>query len=234
MFKLKNMWIVSFLSLAVIGSAGVIRSNDQTTLNTTAQPELKSNNIAILMAAFAVYPTENKSVSDVAPEVASDTASAPSSTTVQEAQDENLAAYESYTSATVLIEENNTEDTVDVPSTSSSTVTQTSEAPTSHACSIWESQALAAGWDISDLSILYAIMYAESRCDPEAVSHTGDYGLMQINWYAHSESIHTRGLVQADLFNPTVNLSYALEIALYAENYSGCKWQPWYSSGYWC
>ena len=101
-------------------------------------------------------------------------------------------------------------------------------------CEQWWDTALSVGWDESELLQLGAIMYAESRCTPDAISPTSDYGLAQINWTAHGERLSGKGITKQDLLNPVINLREAKAIAEFGERAFGCKWQPWYMSGSWC
>ena len=101
-------------------------------------------------------------------------------------------------------------------------------------CQEWWDTALTVGWQESDLLQLGAIMYAESRCIPDAISQTSDYGLAQINWTAHGERLSAKGLTKQDLLDPVINLREARAIADFAGTHYGCQWQPWYMSGSWC
>ena len=101
-------------------------------------------------------------------------------------------------------------------------------------CDQWWDTALSVGWDESELLQLGAIMYAESRCKPDAISPTSDYGLAQINWTAHGERLSDKGITKQDLLDPVINLREAKAIADFGERAFGCKWQPWYMSGSWC
>jgi len=101
-------------------------------------------------------------------------------------------------------------------------------------CEQWWDTALSVGWDESELLQLGAIMYAESRCKPDAISPTSDYGLAQINWTAHGERLSDKGITKQDLLDPVINLREAKAIADFGERAFGCKWQPWYMSGSWC
>jgi hypothetical protein len=101
-------------------------------------------------------------------------------------------------------------------------------------CEQWWDTALSVGWDESELLQLGAIMYAESRCTPDAISQTSDYGLAQINWTAHGERLSAKGITKQDLLDPVVNLREAKAIADFGLLAFGCQWQPWYMSGSWC
>ena len=101
-------------------------------------------------------------------------------------------------------------------------------------CEGWWDTALSVGWEESELLQLGAIMYAESRCQPDAISPTSDYGLAQINWAAHGARLSEKGLTRQDLLDPVINLREAKAISEFGERAFGCKWQPWYMSGSWC
>ena len=101
-------------------------------------------------------------------------------------------------------------------------------------CEGWWDTALSVGWEESELLQLGAIMYAESRCQPDAISPTSDYGLAQINWTAHGARLSEKGLTRQDLLDPVINLREAKAISEFGERAFGCKWQPWYMSGSWC
>ena len=101
-------------------------------------------------------------------------------------------------------------------------------------CEQWWDTALSVGWEESELLQLGAIMYAESRCTPDAISPTSDYGLAQINWAAHGARLSEKGLTRQDLLDPVINLREAKAISEFGERAFGCKWHPWYMSGSWC
>ena len=101
-------------------------------------------------------------------------------------------------------------------------------------CEGWWDTALSVGWQESELLQLGAIMYAESRCQPDAISPTSDYGLAQINWTAHGARLSEKGLTRQDLLDPVINLREAKAIADFGLLAFGCQWQPWYMSGSWC
>lgn len=101
-------------------------------------------------------------------------------------------------------------------------------------CEQWWDTALSVGWEESELLQLGAIMHAESRCQPDAISPTSDYGLTQINWTAHGERLSGKGITKQDLLDPVINLREAKAISDFGQRAFGCKWQPWYMSGSWC
>jgi hypothetical protein len=106
--------------------------------------------------------------------------------------------------------------------------------PVSDKCTDWWSIARLAGWSESDLPKLGQIIFSESRCQPDVISRTNDYGLTQINWAAHGERLSAKGITRQDLLDPYTNLVEAKWISDYADRNYGCKWQPWYMSGSWC
>ena len=54
--------------------------------------------------------------------------------------------------------------------------------------------------------VLAAVVFVESSCNPNAVSHTGDIGLTQVHYKVWRQ--HTR----EEYFNPTVNLEMGAQI----------------------
>lgn len=101
-------------------------------------------------------------------------------------------------------------------------------------CDEWYYTAVEIGWPKDRLQKLGDIMWEESRCQPDAVSPTNDYGLIQINWAAHGQRLSAKGVASQDLLIPKINLREALWIADYAAEHYGCWSQPWYMSGNWC
>lgn len=91
--------------------------------------------------------------------------------------------------------------------------------------------ALAVGFTEDDLETLDEIVWSESNCRADVVSHTSDYGLAQINWAAHGARLSAKGITRDMLLDPVTNLTEALWIADYATEHYGCRWQPWYMSG---
>jgi lysozyme-like protein len=84
-------------------------------------------------------------------------------------------------------------------------------------CSQWASTALAAGWSSSDWPTVDRIMYAESRCNPDAYNGaSGVAGLMQIHplWKADSECA-------GNLYDPYTNLVCARHV------WAVQGWQAW-------
>lgn len=112
-----------------------------------------------------------------------------------------------------------------------STVPTTSIAiPPDAKCSEWWGFA-AIYFEPDELEIVDRIMWNESRCQPDAISRTNDYGLMQINWAVWGDTINSQGFSQDDLLDPSVNMMWAFLIAHEAERVGWCTWQPWYMSG---
>ena len=114
-----------------------------------------------------------------------------------------------------------------VPATSTTTI------PGSAKCPDWWGYA-AIYFDADELEIVDRIMWQESRCQPDVISRTNDYGLMQINWAVWGDTINSQGFSQDDLLDPSVNMMWAFLIAHEAERIGWCTWQPWYMSGDWC
>ena len=93
-------------------------------------------------------------------------------------------------------------------------------------CQEWLPLAVQVGWpqDRQVLEKLLAVMYRESRCQPDADSGP-DHGLMQIN------RIHTAWLASGwgwthdDMFDARKNLTFALAL------WQGSGWKPWRFSG---
>lgn len=81
--------------------------------------------------------------------------------------------------------------------------------PADEPCSQWYDEALAAGWtDAEWREPVARLMYAESRCDPNAYNGvTGVAGLMQVHplWRADAECA-------VDLYDPVANLRCARHV----------------------
>tara|TARA_B100000902_G_scaffold26214_1_gene31544 strand:+ start:19581 stop:20375 length:795 start_codon:yes stop_codon:yes gene_type:complete len=101
-------------------------------------------------------------------------------------------------------------------------------------CTEWWDTARSVGWQESDLLQLGSIMWAETRCQSDAISATEDYGLTQVNWAAHGDRLSSQGISREDLLDPAINLTQAKIISDFADRHYGCRWQPWYMSGSWC
>jgi hypothetical protein len=100
-------------------------------------------------------------------------------------------------------------------------------------CGAWWPTAVAAGWPVDDLGHLDAVMWAESRCTPDIVSTSGDWGLAQINWTAHGDRVEALGYTRDDLLVPAVNLMVARQVFEAAEAAWWCGWEPWAASVDW-
>lgn len=102
-------------------------------------------------------------------------------------------------------------------------------------CPEWWDTALAMGWPADTLPTLDRIMWNESRCTPDVVSSTKDYGLAQINWKAHSATVEALGYNREALLVPAVNLLVARIVYQQALDAGRqCGFQPWYMSGDYC
>jgi soluble lytic murein transglycosylase-like protein len=78
-------------------------------------------------------------------------------------------------------------------------------------------------------------MYNESRCQPDAVSPTNDYGLVQVNWKTWRHMVTDLGYTREHLLNPAINLLIGRLIYQEAINAGyRCAWSPWYMSGSYC
>ena len=98
-------------------------------------------------------------------------------------------------------------------------------------CGDWADDALRAGWPEDRLDVLLDIIWDETRCQPDAVSSTNDYGLLQINRKVWRDYVESFGLTMNDLLVPNVNLWIGLQIAEKAVE-AGWRWcQPWDMSG---
>jgi hypothetical protein len=88
-------------------------------------------------------------------------------------------------------------------------------------------------WPEHELDTLDAIIWAESRCQPDA-TNGHDHGLLQINWPTWGPMVTELGYTKADLYDPAVNLMIGEMIAGEAERIGWCRFQPWHWSGAWC
>jgi len=116
------------------------------------------------------------------------------------------------------------------PPTTTSTITTTTipvlvgpDTP----CQEWVPLALEVGWpaDRQVIEKLLAVMHRESRCTPDVISPTKDYGLMQINRSAHHARIESWGWTMETMLDPRANLTYALWL------FNDQGWRPWRFSG---
>jgi len=101
-------------------------------------------------------------------------------------------------------------------------------------CPQWESLAEEAGWAAEDLPMLSRIMWAESRCIPDAVSSTNDFGLLQVNKGVWESDLKELGYEMSNLLEPEVALKAGLYVANQFEAHGRCKWEAWQQSGSWC
>lgn len=134
--------------------------------------------------------------------------------------------------------------TVPETTTSSSTTTTarakqptttTTIVPPDALCGEWWVVALGVGWSIDDLPTLDRIMWNESRCQPDVVSGTNDYGLVQINRAVWRSEVESWGWSMNDLLKPAANLAFGAHVANVAESMGWCRYQPWHGfSGDYC
>ena len=72
---------------------------------------------------------------------------------------------------------------------------------------------------------IFAIAYIESRFDRKASSHTGDYGMMQVNcrvWWKHFQFASQKQCRRL-MLHPELNIHYAIQIIkLYRKKYKQC------------
>lgn len=100
-------------------------------------------------------------------------------------------------------------------------------------CPEWAALAYDIGWPAGAIPRLLSIMHRESRCLPDACSQSDsgrvcrDWGLMQINEYSWKRTITGQGMVMRDMWNPELNLRFALWLYQYSEGSTGCGWTPW-------
>lgn len=111
-------------------------------------------------------------------------------------------------------------------------------APAGARCGEWWLAAQVAGWPADLLPVLDWVMWRESRCLPDVVG-SGGFGLLQIQWSAHSWWITELGVDRADLLGPMWNLVVGWELwqRLDADPAFLCGWSAWYMSEpgrHWC
>ena len=88
------------------------------------------------------------------------------------------------------------------------------------------------------MNLVVHIAYIESRFDETAVSRTGDYGLMQINWASHRKAIRQAGRTRTALLDPEFNVEYGCRLLSYCSNNSKSlygivrQYSPWRPSYY--
>ena len=107
-------------------------------------------------------------------------------------------------------------------------------APANSGCPQWESLAKEVGWLAEDLPMLGRIMWAESRCIPDVVSSTNDFGLLQVNKAVWQSDLEQIGYEMSDLLEPRAGLKAGLYVANRFEAHGRCKWEAWQQSGSWC
>jgi soluble lytic murein transglycosylase-like protein len=82
--------------------------------------------------------------------------------------------------------------------------------------------AIRAVWPNALENTALRIAWRESRYNASAISRSGDYGTMQINWQAHRGWLRTMGITNPrQLLDPMVNARVAYR--LYQLN----GWRPW-------
>jgi hypothetical protein len=102
-------------------------------------------------------------------------------------------------------------------------------------CAQWAGLAFDVGWPVREIPKLLRIIYRESRCLPDACGVPDrpdlrvcrDWGLTQINDYSWKKTIRGQGLEMRDMWNPELNLRFALWLFNYSEDRNGDGWQPW-------
>ena len=122
-----------------------------------------------------------------------------------------------------------------VPSTTTTTLV-----PADARCPEWWVVAIGAGWpeDRAVLEVLDWIIWAESRCQPDAIGD-GSYGLTQIQWSVHDDWIVELGFERDELLEPATNLALAYQLYRTVDQDSAyrCGFSPWYMSQpgrHWC
>ncbi len=93
-------------------------------------------------------------------------------------------------------------------------------------CGEWHDLAIKVGWDPENIPMLLKIAYRESRCQPDAWNGA-DAGLVQIN-QIHTEWLGQMGFTHPDsMFDPELNLRFALSLFSSREEKGLCGWKPW-------
>ena len=62
-----------------------------------------------------------------------------------------------------------------------------------------------------DANLVVHVAFIESRFMPEA-ARNGNYGIMQINWRAHSRNLQKMGIDRQKLLDPETNIDYACRL----------------------
>ena len=101
-------------------------------------------------------------------------------------------------------------------------------------CPDWWQLALEVGWTEEQLPILDRVMWNETRCIPDLISGSKDYGLVQINRAVWQETVEANGWTMDDLLIPRNGLAMGLIVYAEAEAMGWCGWQPWFMSGDYC
>lgn len=102
-------------------------------------------------------------------------------------------------------------------------------------CGEWWPTARSMGWPEELLPTLDDVMWNESRCQPDVISPTNDYGLVQVNWATWSHVVRDLGYNREHLLVPAVNLLIGRLIYQTALDAGyRCGWSPWYMSGNYC
>lgn len=93
-------------------------------------------------------------------------------------------------------------------------------------CVEWAPLARQVGWADENIPQLLRIIWRESRCQPGAWNGH-DAGLTQIN-QIHTEWLNQMGLNHPDsMFDPELNLRFALDLFQSRERAGKCGWKPW-------
>ena len=121
------------------------------------------------------------------------------------------------------------------PATTTTALVPEPVAVPSARCGEWWPTARSMGWPEELLPTLDDVMWNESRCQPDAISKTNDYGLVQVNWATWSHVVRDLGYTKESLLVPAVNLLIGRLIYQTALDAGyRCGWSPWYMSGNYC
>lgn len=101
-------------------------------------------------------------------------------------------------------------------------------------CPDWWQLAVDVGWTEEQLPILDRVMWNETRCQPDAISSTNDWGLVQINRKTWEPTVIENGWTMEDLLMPHIGLQMGLIVYNAAEDMGWCGWSPWFMSGSYC
>ena len=130
------------------------------------------------------------------------------------------------------------EDILATTTTTTSTTTTTTQPSTTVVpvsaetkCQEWFPIAIEVGWpnDPAILEKLGRVMFRESRCQPDAISKSGDYGVTQINRTSHKRWVEELFAMpfEESMLDPTLNLRFAYLLYEATEESGGCGWKPW-------